>query len=308
TERTELDAYGAALSHFQFARVRQPGETKVRLYNPHFDSDGWESTHTAIEIVTDDMPFLLDSVGMELNRRGYGIHLLVHPVMRVRRGGGGQLTEVLPPHSEAVEGGIAESVIHVEVDRQTDPERLEALREHLLHVIGEVRAVVEDWPSMRERALELTAENGEVRISDIEGTGLGILRQEGGARSSSRRFDKLPAGVRALALAPYLLNVTKANSRATVHRPAFLDYVGVKRFDDTGRVIGERRFLGLYTHKAYRAHPSEIPLVRRKYEAVLARADFPPESHNYKALVEILETHPRDELFQTPVGELFDIA
>src|SRR6185437_12967990 len=107
-------------------------------------SDGWESTHTAIEIVTDDMPFLLDSVGMELNRRGYGIHLLVHPVMRVRRGGGGQLTEVLPPHSEAVEGGIAESVIHVEVDRQTDPERLEALREHLLHVIGEVRAVVED--------------------------------------------------------------------------------------------------------------------------------------------------------------------
>src|SRR6185437_7602280 len=111
TERTELDAYGAALSHFQFARVRQPGETKVRLYNPHFDSDGWESTHTAIEIVTDDMPFLLDSVGMEVNR-------------------------------------------------QTDPERLEALREHLLHVIGEVRAVVEDWQSMRERALELAAEAG----------------------------------------------------------------------------------------------------------------------------------------------------
>src|SRR3954469_15098564 len=157
-ERSELDAYGAALSHFQFACVRQPGETKVRLYNARFESHGWESTHTAVEIVTDDMPFLVDSVAMELSRRGYGIHMLVHPVMRVRRGGGGQLTEVLPPHSEEVEGSSADSVIHVEVDRQTDPDRLEALREHLLHVIGEVRATVEDWQSMRGRALALAEE------------------------------------------------------------------------------------------------------------------------------------------------------
>src|SRR6185312_14577228 len=222
TERTELDAYGAALSHFQFARVRQPGETKVRLYNPHFDSDGWESTHTAIEIVTDDMPFLLDSVGMELNRRGYGIHLLVHPVMRVRRGGGGQLTEVLPPHSEAVEGGIAESVIHVVEDWQSMRERALELAAEAGRATTPVEADAEakaflEWLAddnftfLGFRDYELTDENGEVRIADIEGTGLGILRQEGGGRSSSRRFDKLPAGVRALALAPYLLNVTKAN-------------------------------------------------------------------------------------------------
>src|SRR5919197_3161180 len=348
-ERSELDAYGATLSHFQFARARQPGETKVRLYNPSFETHGWQSTHTALEIVTDDMPFLIDSVGMELNRRGYGVHLIVHPVIRVRRDESGQLVEVLPPHSEESEGSIAESVIHAEVDRQTDPARLEALREHLLRVIGEVRATVQDWPEMRARALELAAEleagptpvdaaevaearefliwladdnftflgyrdyeltedDGEVRIADVEGTGLGILRQEDGKRSSSRRFDKLPAGVRALALEPYLLNLTKANSRATVHRPAFLDYVGVKRFDEQGRVIGERRFLGLYTHQAYHAHPSEVPILRRKIKAILDRADFPSESHNDKALLEILETHPRDELFQTPLGELFDIV
>ncbi len=84
-ERSALDAYGAALSHFQFARTREPGVTKVRIYNPSFESNGWESTHTAVEIVTDDMPFLIDSVGMELNRRGYGVHLIVHPVMHVRR-------------------------------------------------------------------------------------------------------------------------------------------------------------------------------------------------------------------------------
>ncbi len=347
-EASELDAYGAALSHFQFARERQPRTTKVRLYNPRFETHGWQSHHTAVEIVTDDMPFLVDSVVMELNRRGYGVHLIVHPVMRVRRDATGTLTEVLAPHAEDTEGSIAESVIHAEVDRQTDPERLEALREHLLHVIDEVRATVEDWQAMRAQAIELAGEldtaptpvepedvaeakafllwladenftflgyrdyeliedDGEVRIADVDGTGLGILRQAGGARSS-RRFDKLPAGVRALALEPYLLNLTKANSRASVHRPAFLDYVGVKRFDERGRVVGERRFLGLYTHTAYRAHPSEIPIVRRKVESILARADFPPDSHNEKALMEILETHPRDELFQTPTGELFDIV
>src|SRR5919108_639454 len=111
-----------------------------------------------------------------------------------------------------------------------------------------------------------------------------------------------------LAVEPHLLNLTKANSRATVHRPSYLDYVGVKRIDADGRVVGERRFLGLYTHTAYHASPSEIPVLRRKVEAVLARAAFPPGSHNEKALIEILESFPRDELFQISVDELIDIS
>src|SRR4029078_9688593 len=101
---------------------------------------------------------------------------------------------------------------------------------------------------------------------------------------------------------------TKANSRSTIHRAAYLDYVGVKRFDEQGNVVGERRFLGLYTSAAYRQDPSEVPILRRKVEAIMAKADFPPDSHNDKALHEILEAHPRDELFQTPLGELFEIV
>ncbi len=215
-------------------------------------------------------------------------------------------------------------------------------------MIAEVRAVVEDWHAMSGRAVELAAEldhaptplepdevaeaqafltwlaahnftflgyrdyaladeDGEVRLTEVAGSGLGILRQRAASRAHAASTS-CRAGVRALAMEPYLLNLTKANSRATVHRPAYLDYVGLKRFDESGRVVGERRFLGLYTHRAYHASPSEIPILRRKVEAILARADFPPDSHNQKALLEILETHPRDELFQTPVGELFDIV
>ena len=114
--------------------------------------------------------------------------------------------------------------------------------------------------------------------------------------------------MRRLAREKNLLNLTKANSRATVHRPAYLDYVGVKRFDDDGEVASERRFLGLLTHTAYSASPWEIPVLRRKAQRVLERSKLLPGSHDYKALVEIIETYPRDELFQIKEDELYEIA
>ncbi len=346
-DRRELDLYGAALAHFDLARRRAPGTTKVLIYNPEFEVHGWESTHTAVEVVTDDMPFLIDSIGMELNRRGFGVHVIIHPVIQVRRDGDGRLLEVLP-HGAQADGTVAESVIHAEVARQTDPGELEELKGHLVRVIDEVRAAVTDWPEMRARVLdvvaelgtdpppldreeitearaflawledhnftllgyrdyELSGEAGELSLVSVPDSGLGILRQERGDESS-RGFDKLPAAVRSRALEPYLLNLTKANSRATVHRPAYLDYVGVKRFDADGGVIGERRFLGLYTHTAYQASPREIPILRRKVDAVLGRAAFPTESHNEKALLEILESYPRDELFQISEDDLFRIS
>ena len=347
-DRSELDVYGAALAHFNFAREREPGTPKVRVFNPEFETHGWKSTHTAVEIVTDDMPFLIDSVTMELNRRGFGVHVIIHPVMPVRRDAAGRLIEVLALGATTSEGFAAESIIHAEVDRQTDPAQLGQLKAHLERVIGEVRAAVEDWPAMRAHALELGAElraappplqatdvdevaaflawladdhftflgyreydlldeGDDTALRQVRGSGLGILREDSPHERSSQ-FQLLPARVRALAREPFLLNLTKANSRATVHRPAFLDYVGVKRFDAEGRVTGERRFLGLYTTTAYQASQREIPILRRKLDAVMARAGFPPDSHNEKALVTILETHPRDELLQTSVDELFEVA
>ena len=330
-----------------FARERKPGTTKVRVFNPQFEIEGWQSTHTAVQIVTDDMPFLTDSIGMELNRHGLGIHSIIHPVITVRRDEGGHLTEVLPAAPEAAAGAIRESVINAEVDRQTDAAELDALHKHVLRVLGEVRAAVEDWQAMRAQALEIAAalerdppagidpdevaetkaflewleahnftllgyrdyevvqNDGEIRLATVEGTGLGILRDGG---KSSDGFERLPPTVRALALEPYLLNLTKANSRATVHRPSYLDYVGIKRFDAQGNVVGERRFLGLYSHTAYHASPREIPILRRKFDAVLERAAFPHDSHNEKALIEILESYPRDELFQISVDELLETA
>jgi glutamate dehydrogenase len=305
-ERDPLDLYGLALGTFNFARERPPGTTKVRAYNPRFEEHGWASPHTAVEIVTDDMPFLIDSISMELNRRGCGVHLIIHPVLSVRRDADGRLLEILAPGETSDDGAIGESVVHAEVVRQTDETRLRELEGHLERVIVEVRRAVEDWQAMRERALEAA---GEVRDEDAEaaaflewladdnftflgyqasdGAGLGILRsppEENPVAGLSRGSGEL--------------TLSKANTRSTVHRAAYLDFVGV----------GDRVFLGLYTHTAYRASPIEIPILRRRVRRVLERAGFPQGSHNEKALLEILEAYPRDELFQISDDELFELT
>ena len=344
-ERGVPDLYGAALAHLSFARRFAPGTPKVRVYNPAFAEHGWQSTHSVVEIVNDDMPFLLDSVIMEANRHGLTLHQVIHPVLRVRRDGKGDLLEILP-HSSRNKGRL-ESFIRMELDRRTEPEMLQRLHDGILGVLGDVRRAVEDWPKIvaqmetaiagtersrppldAERTSEdlaflrwlvdhhytflgyrdydLVSEKGEDVLRIVPGSGLGLLRESGEKVSVS--FAALPPEARKRARQKELLVLTKANSRATVHRPGYLDYVGVKRFDDKGEVSGERRFLGLYTSTAYNANPADIPLLRRKLKGVLARAGYLPRSHSEKALVTILETYPRDELIQISADDLFEHA
>jgi glutamate dehydrogenase len=340
-DRSDVDLCGAALAHWSLLRVRSPGEVKAHVYSPNAEEHGWASPHTVVETVVDDMPFLVDSVSAELTRRGSAIHLVIRPILDVERDEEGRLVAVESGN------GRTESLIHVEIDRQTDPAMLDQLRDNLLRVLGDVRAAVEDWPSMRERAREIAAglseeplskhdeaaearelllwmdeghftflgyreydlasQDGEDVLRAVPGSGLGILRDRG-KPPVSVSFQDLPPEVRKLARQKNLLNLTKANSRATVHRPSYLDYVGVKRFDASGEVSGERRFLGLYTHTAYRAMPWEIPVLRRKAQCVLERSGLPKGSHDHKALIDILETYPRDELFQISEDELYDVA
>ncbi|CAN5453209.1 NAD-glutamate dehydrogenase [soil metagenome] len=347
-ERSPVDIYGAAVAHWNFIQKREPETEKVFIYNPNHSDHGWQSTHTVIEIVNDDMPFLVDSVGMAISGLGHGIHLMFHPIVKVRRDGEGNLLELLPSDSEA-EGAISESVMHVEIDQRTEPEVLEELRENLTRTLREVRVAVEDWRGMRSEAEDIISkleenppaavdseeveetisflrwleenhftftgyreynlekEGGEDVLKTAPGSGLGILRDKGEA-PISHSFAELPPDVRRLAREPHLLNLTKANSKSRVHRPAYLDYVGVKTFDENGEVVGERRFLGLYTSSAYSMKPTEMPLVAGKIRNIMERSGFPPSSHYEKALVEIIETYPRDQLIQTPENELYTMA
>jgi glutamate dehydrogenase len=350
--RDPVDLAGAALAHLHLAERRSPGTARVRVYTPSFDDHGWASTHSVVEVAVDDMPFLLDSISMELVRQGCGIHLVVHPVVPVTRDDAGRLT--------AVGAGPSEAFIHVEIDRQPAGERLEALRVDLMAVLDDVRAAVEDWPAMRARALAVAAELQErpppgdaddaaeardflrfladdhfvflgFRDYDLvrhgcdsagsgvaprdelrarPDTGLGILRPDPDSEpgAPSRSFGRVPAELRRSSPPAVALILTKAAARATVHRPAALDYVGVKRYDADGTVVGERRFLGLYTSTMHKAPTAEIPVLRRTVAEVKQRAGFAAASHDAKALAEVIEALPRLELLEVTPAELYDTA
>jgi glutamate dehydrogenase len=344
--RTEEDLYEAVLSQWKLAETRAPREAKVSVFNPEPQNGAQPSVRAArtiVQIVSDDMPFIVDSVTMELSRAGAEIDLMIHPVMRVRRDARGRMLEVLEASGDPGQG-TPESILHAELTREHDPERLHSLTESLDRVLAEVAAAVGDWQAMRGRLLELAdgldSVPSEIPREEVEETraflrwvaddhfvflgyreyelldepggaalksrpdsGLGILR-----RPSSRPAKPLSSKAAGLARAPAPLILTKANAKATIHRPARLDYIGIKHHSDDGQVLGEHRFLGLYTTSAYRASPRSTPLVRGRVDYVLRRAAFPPGSHDGKALLEILESYPRDALLQIQAPDLFSIA
>lgn len=358
-DRDPVDIYASAAGHRGLAELRPPGSVKVHTYTPTLDEHGWEPGHTVVDVVTDDMPFLVDSVTMALNRHDLAVHLVVHPQFRVRRDAEGRLLEVVSGkvdsrrekgHEEwggkAIGDAIVESWMHFEIDRQREVSLLRDLEKDIKRVLADVRSAVEDWPRMKAAALRLADQVGkeELPLSENEvaegiellrwladdhftflgyreydlvtdpsgealrvvpDSGLGILREDNGGEAE---LTRLTSQSRARAREPKLLVLTKANSRSTVHRPTYLDYIGIKRFDKAGEVVGERRFLGLFTHTAYNESIQHIPLLKRKLDEVLNRAGLDPDSHDGKDLTEVLETYPRDELFQTSTDELLPIA
>jgi glutamate dehydrogenase len=351
-ERAEVDLYGAAMSQYKLAASRPQGTANIRVFTPSVAENGWSAEgHTVVEVVTDDMPFLVDSVTMELNEQSRSVHIVIHPQLLVRRDVTGQLQEILLADQERSTRDLPhdvfrESWMHIEIDRETEPEELDLVEQSLAKVLRDVREAVEDWRKMhgqaeqivqelRENAPPLPAEEVEEGTALLEwladdhftflgyreyhlethgdddvlravpGTGLGILRAD---QDMSPSFGKLPPLVKAKAREQTLLVLAKANSKATVHRPVYLDYVGVKTFDESGAVVGERRFLGLFSSSAYTESLTRIPVIRKKAQQVIDQAGFDPLSHTGKALMDVLETYPRDELFQTPVEELAPIA
>ena len=345
--RSVEDLYGALLSHWQFARKREAGAIKVRVFNPGAGEHGWASRHTVVEIVNDDMPFLVDSASMEVNRQGLALHLIVHPIFAVERDKSGTL-QTIDLRSKKPDWP-RESFMHIEVDRLADPTARAELAAGIERVLDDVRASVADWKAMvaqlravieeidrqppplpREEVAEnrsflqwltedhllllgyrrhdLTTVDGEDALRLVPGSGLGILRESATETALSSSFAVLPPEARAVARAVSpMLFVTKANSRSTVHRPGYIDYIGIKRYKD-GVVIGEHRFVGLFTSAAYTVRVAEVPLIRGKVSAVAARSGLAPGSHLGKAMTHVLETYPRDELFQITADELHEIA
>src|SRR5882757_5726658 len=342
----------AAVSLLAFARRRLPGIAKVRVFNPTVADAGFESRHTVVQVVNDDMPFLVDSIANELNRRELGVHLLAHPVLAARRDLDGDLIEVA---TEAGERARPESMMYLEIDRQgtqgADRAQLDDLAAALSRVLGEVRLAVEDWRALRQacldafddlvpgrsprlgeyedflhwleanhftflghrryRYVEDAAQPGGLRYDLVSGSGLGILRRDDVRLFETGQPLETRGGGEAMARfarGPDNILVVKSDRPSLVHRSGPMDCVIVKTYDADGRVTGERRLVGLFTSTAYHARIQDVPLLRGRVDSVLRRSGFDPNGHDGKALLAILDSYPRDELFQIDEAALYDHA
>ncbi len=332
--RSPEDLAGGALALWQFGASRSPGEALVRVYNPAAARDGWSSAHTIVEIVNDDMPFLVDSVSAAINDRGRMVRLVIHPVIVVSRDEAGRHVGFGAP------GGVRESWMQIEIARERSAAARAALAEALIGVLADVRAAVSDWPLMRAALLRVSdgVERGAGAVPPAEldedaaflrwlddnhlvllgvreydfANGeiqppLGVLREPAyRAFGGLRDLAALSPEVRDFLRRRELLILGKTDQRSTVHRRAPMDAIGVRRFDAQGAVSGLCLFVGLFTSTAYTADVRSIPIVRRKVERVLARSGLPPTGYDGKALIHILDTFPRDELFQADEDWLYD--
>ncbi len=340
-ERSPEVMAGLVAAMGDLAQRREAEQTLVRVFNPETVEHGWTTPHTIVQVCTDDMPFLVDSVTAAISGAQHLVDLVIHPQVAVRRGSDGTLEEVLPDPART-EAGTVESWMAFAVDRMSERSRA-YLTERLEKVLADVRDAVADWIPMRQRCEEIAREldahtpatvdraeiepterfltwlaqnnftflgyreyrldtmNGDDVLRPVPGSGMGILRH---APDGDDIFARLRPEARRSAREPHLLTVTKANSRATVHRPVYLDYIGIRSFDANGNVVGERRFLGMFTTAAYAESVLRLPIVSEKVSAVLERSGFSPHSHSGKDLLGILEDYPRDELFQADVETL----
>lgn len=333
------------LGLWQWGSQRQAGETHLRVYNPPELGTSWRDEVTYIELVMEDMPFIVDSLTAELARLNINVRMMLHPVMNVMRNEAGALVKL---QSAKAEGFTRESWMHISIERQAS-EGLDAIKTMLLKVLADVRLAVTDWPDMRtavraaisavptslpkgirpeavletQRFLEwldsdhfvflgyrdYTLSSDGARLESDPAAARGLLRDSDLiVLRGLRKFDELPEAVQTFLKSPEIVFVNKAQARSSVHRAVAYDLVGIKRFDSEGRFNGLRIFLGLHTSTAYSRNSQDIPWLRLKVSQVIERSQLDPRGHSGKALVHILNTYPRDDLFQMDTEQLHEIS
>ena len=335
------DLLGATLNMWEFIQETPTDVPRIKVFNPDYERHGWQSTHTVIAVVSTDRPFIIDSLRMELNRLNLSIHAINNVVLTTDRDANGVLKGLNKTK------GSAESIVAIEVDRHTDTAMLESIRTELFEVLDQVKASVDDFQPMLDAVSEqlehlktvskslekkdlaeatdflewmksnftflgyelfdLKKSAKKESLEPVKGSGLGLLR-DCNEECRAKFLDAENLNADQHTLLPDLISFSKAAAKSRVHRPAFPDYIGFKRFDAKGNQIGEVRFLGLYTSAVYMHSPREIPVIRNKISTVLNNSGFYEQGHDWKQLLQILETFPRDELFQMQVDELTSMA
>ncbi|WP_396622882.1 NAD-glutamate dehydrogenase [Marinobacter sp. W-8] len=342
------DTYGAVLAAWQFLQKRSADETPVSVFNPDLESDGWQSTHSVVFILHPNIPFLIDSLRMAINQREIGTHSIQHSILRVERDDNGKLKKLHTTKKASKDASYeAFIVLEIDRHSAPEDLRdLEQTLQKVLHEVriavgdfpivkGKVSEIVKELDATtagiseegKEEArafltwlvddhftflgydeYDFAKDKQGMVVRRVENSELGILRVNN-ERPDRVRLNELPQRTRhEMTRSDDIFIFAKSAQRSRVHRPAYPDYIAVKKFNSKGEVVGERRFLGLYTARVYNERPDEIPLLRRKFQSVMKRSGFLTDDYAGKELEQILTLYPRDELFQIETDELLRVA
>ena len=336
--KNEYDLYGSILSLWHHIEEDKDDSISVKVFNPSVNKHGWKSPHTIVEIVCPDRKFLVESINITLNRLKMSNHLMMHGPYNIER----------DKHDEIIgacgDKGSLTTVFHIEVDRLESEKELKKLYLEIKHVLKDVNCIVSDWNRMIDKlnlvarsipsdadihgsreikefldwvandnftlmgyhSFDIIKVDGDIELHPSKEKGLGILSRQNMLRSI--KLSELPASALDEARKSKLLILTKANQKSHIHRPAYFDYIGIKRFNNKGEVIGEHRFIGLYGANTYHQTALSIPLIRDKVERILKSSKYPENSHSWKSLLNILESYPRDELIQATEDEMLRVG
>ena len=349
---SNADLAGMALHHFTLLQAYDGSKPQLKVLNPKAEEQHFHSSHTVIQIVAYDRPFLVDTILMSLESEGIDVHRTYNIIVSVARDDNGHITHVEGAHESATSHL---SLIHCEIAYQDD-EELAALQQMLLAKIDTLDTVVGDWKQMRAQltdikaelsnkplpevfysqqeiqafldwilddhfiflgyreyrleggqAVEVNAEPADLDLFAIGNSGLGLLR---GAEEDklSESFSQLPKVLKQLLTEPRVLMLSKSSRVSPVHRPVYMDFLGIHKFDDSGKLVGEYRFIGLLTSQAYQLTVQQIPLLRDKANKIMAMAELPRDGHAHHKMMHVINTLPRDDLFQASVEELYPIV
>jgi glutamate dehydrogenase len=352
------DLYGIALSYWQFIQQYKYSEEKyiIQVYNPSFEQYAWQSPHTIVSILTEDMPFLVDSLKIALHNQDIYSHLIIHPVLKIERNANGKFQKLFNTDVAKTNNYSNEVLIHIEIDKQTstkhvgEDKHLEKIKQKLEQTLNILSTVVKDWQSMRNKMVEIIAEvendnislnnnenndiydflnwlqkkhflflgyreysletkQGEDILKIIPNSSLGLLNSElSEINQTSKSFQRLPQNLRNLARNPHLLILNKSSTKSPIHRYDYMDYIGIKRLNAKGEVIGERRFFGLYTSVVYHKNILDIPLINRKISRLFKLFNYNKQGYNGRILLNILQNLPREELFQISIDNLWQVC
>lgn len=343
------DVFGALYQWWRFIQEYDGVEPKLHLFNPSITDDGWVCPHTLLVVLQKDMPFLVDSIRIELNRRNIAIYSLKSTVLSLQRNAQHRWVSFADEGAVAGEPFHKESLIVMEISAHTNPEEMAAISTSLRGVLREVECVVRDYQPMRAAALALEQNlmyahkapaasavqesraflhwltedkftflgyaeyefheiDGKKTLVEMPAQRLGIfsLRNASSQSTPHLAMDHFNEGMARFHLVPQVITFSKSSNRARVHRHAYSDYVIVKRFNTDGDVIGEARFIGLYTSPVYTMNTREIPLISTKVAHLIERTGLDENSHDGKNFRQLIETFPRSELFLSSGTELYE--